>query len=49
MGGNYETVKTILESIKNFNIDVTDNLGRTALRLAVINENIEVINILKNF
>ena len=40
--GDYQTVNTILESIKDFNIDVTDNLGRTALRLAVASEHMEV-------
>ena len=40
--GDFQTVKKILDSVKNFNIDVTDNLGRTALRLAVTNEKIEV-------
>jgi hypothetical protein len=35
-------VNSILNSIKDFNIDVTDNLGRTALRLAVENEQLEV-------
>ena len=32
----------LIESIKDFNVDVTDNLGRTALRLAVVNEHLEV-------
>jgi hypothetical protein len=32
----------ILEALRDFNIDVTDNLGRTALRLAVENEHLEV-------
>ena len=40
--GDYPTVTRILESIKDFNIDVTDNLGRSALRLAVENEHLEV-------
>jgi hypothetical protein len=40
--GDYPTVQKILDSIKDFNIDVTDNLGRTALRLAVENEHLEV-------
>lgn len=40
--GDYPTVTKILESIKDFNIDVTDNLGRSALRLAVENEHLEV-------
>ncbi len=44
--GDYQTVNTILESIKDFNIDVTDNLGRTALRLAVASEHMEVFFLL---
>lgn len=40
--GDYPTVQKILERIKDFNINVTDNLGRTALRLAVENEHLEV-------
>ena len=42
INGDYQAVNFILESIKDFNIDITDNLGRTALRLAVANEHIEV-------
>ena len=37
------TVNSILQNIKDFNVEVTDNLGRTALRLAVENENLEVL------
>ena len=44
--GDYQTVLTILTSLKEFNIDVTDNLGRTALRLAVANEHVEVVLLL---
>jgi hypothetical protein len=40
--GDYQTVNTILETVKDYNIDVTDNLGRTALRLAVASEKLEV-------
>lgn len=40
--GDYPTVNSILKTVKDFNIDVTDNLGRSALRLAVANEHIEV-------
>lgn len=40
--GDYPTVTRILDSIKDFNIDITDNLGRSALRLAVENEHLEV-------
>ncbi len=41
--GDYPTVVFILENLRDFNIDVTDSLGRTALRLAVENEHLEVI------
>lgn len=41
-GGDYRTVVKILETIKDFNIEITDNLGRTALQLAIENEHIEV-------
>ena len=41
--GDCSTVSTILQNVKDFNIEVTDNLGRTALRLAVENEHLEVI------
>lgn len=44
--GDYKTVSFILESIKDFNIDVTDDLGRTGLRLAVSNESVEVVDLL---
>ena len=40
--GDYTTVSRILETIKDFNIEVTDNLGRSALRLAIENEHLEV-------
>jgi hypothetical protein len=40
--GDFQTVNAIVTSIKNFNIDVTDNLGRSALRLAISNEKLEV-------
>lgn len=40
--GDLKTVNYILQNIKEFNIEVTDNLGRTALRLAVENEHLEV-------
>jgi hypothetical protein len=46
LNGDYQTVNFILDSIKDFNIDITDNLGRTALRLAVSNEHIEVVQAL---
>jgi transient receptor potential cation channel subfamily C protein 4 len=44
--GDYQTVLFILDSIKDFNIDVSDNLGRTALRLAVASEHLEVVQAL---
>ena len=40
--GDINTVNNIIQNIKDFNIEVTDNLGRTALRLAVENEQLEV-------
>ena len=36
-------VNLILQNIKDFSIEITDNLGRSALRLAVENEHLEVI------
>ncbi len=39
-------MQRILEAIKDFNINVTDYLGRTALRLAVENEHLEVVELL---
>ncbi len=36
----------ILEAISDFNIDVTDTLGKTALRLAIENEHLEVVQVL---
>ncbi len=44
--GDQRSLKKILDEIKDFNIEVTDNLGRTALRLAVTNENIECVHLL---
>ena len=41
--GDLKTVNFILQNIKEFNIEVTDNLGRSPLRLAVENEHLEVI------
>jgi hypothetical protein len=40
--GDYPTVIKILDAIKDFNVDVKDKLGRTALRLSVENEHLEV-------
>ena len=40
--GDYQTVTTILDSVKDFNIEVADNLGRTALRLAVASAQVDV-------
>jgi hypothetical protein len=42
VNGDYQTVNRIFNNVKDFNIDVTDNLGRSALRLAVENEHFEV-------
>ena len=41
--GENDKVLRILDAIKDFNIDVADNLGRTALRLAIANEHLDVI------
>ncbi len=41
--GDINTVSNIIKNVKDFNIEITDNLGRTALRLAVENEQLEVI------
>jgi ankyrin repeat protein len=46
VSGDAKLVEYILTSIKDFNIEITDDLGRTALRLAVINENNDVIQLL---
>lgn len=43
MNGDFKTVSNILEQIKDFDINVIDNMGRSALRLAVANEHIEVL------
>ena len=40
--GDINTVNNIIKNVKDFNIEITDNLGRTALRLAVENEQLEV-------
>ena len=40
--GDLAIVNLILQNIKDFSIDIADNLGRSALRLAVENEHIEV-------
>jgi hypothetical protein len=40
--GDLNFVSNVLRNIKDFNIEITDNLGRTALRLAVENEHLEV-------
>ena len=36
----------ILRNVKDFNIEITDNLGRTALRLATENEHLEIVQVL---
>jgi ankyrin repeat protein len=43
--GDHQKVLTILNLIKDFNIDVADNMGRTALRLAITNEHLDVIEL----
>jgi hypothetical protein len=40
--GDYSTVHRILEENFRFNIDVTNQLGRTAMQLAIENEHLEV-------
>ena len=42
INGDYQTVDFILDQVKDFDINLTDNLGRSALRLAVAYEHIEV-------
>jgi hypothetical protein len=42
--GDYPTVTKILEGVPKFNIDLTANLGKNVLRLAIENEHLEVIN-----
>ena len=40
--GDYITIMNLLNSIKDFNIDITNDLGKSALRLAIENEHLEV-------
>ena len=40
--GDYSTVHQILRDNPKFNIDVTNQLGRTAMQLAIENEHLEV-------
>ena len=40
---DYSTVHRILEENNRFNIDVTNQLGQTAIHLAIENEHLEVI------
>lgn len=40
--GDLKTLNYILQTIREFNIEVTDNLGRSPLRLSVENEHLEV-------
>ncbi|CAF0998099.1 unnamed protein product [Adineta ricciae] len=44
--GDYSTVHRILEENNKFNIDVTNQLGQTAIHLAIENEHLEVVNLL---
>jgi len=39
--GDLHTLNLILQNVKDFSIDISDNLGRSALRLAVENEHLE--------
>ncbi|CAF4832795.1 unnamed protein product [Rotaria sp. Silwood1] len=41
--GDYSTVHQILRDDPKFNIDVTNQLGRTAMQLAIENEHLEVV------
>ena len=40
--GDYNTVRRILEENAKFSIDVTNQLGRTAMQLAIEKEHLEV-------
>jgi ankyrin repeat protein len=40
--GDLKTVNFVLQSLKDFSTEITDNLGRTPLRIAVENEHLEV-------
>jgi ankyrin repeat protein len=40
--GDYNTVRRILEENPKFSIDVTNQLGRTAMQLAIEKEHLEV-------
>jgi hypothetical protein len=42
--GNVEKVREILNSIKDFNIDITDKIDKSALRIAIEKERVEVNN-----
>ncbi|CAF0978236.1 unnamed protein product [Adineta steineri] len=44
--GDYNTVNRILKDNPKINIDATDQLGRTAMRLAIENEHLEVVTLL---
>ena len=44
--GDYSTVRRILEDNNKFNMDVTNQLGRTAIQLAIENEHLEVSSII---
>ena len=47
--GDYPTVTRILDGIPKFNIDLTSNLGKSVLRLAIENEHLEVLSKKENF
>ena len=40
--GDYIIVSDLLNSIKDFNIDITDDLGKSGLSLAIENDHLEV-------
>jgi hypothetical protein len=40
--GDYSTVHRILEENNKFSIDITNQLGRTPIQLAIENEHLEV-------
>ena len=40
--GDVEKVREILNSIKDFNIDITDKIGKSALRISIEKERVEV-------
>lgn len=47
--GDYKTVHRILEENPKFSIDVTNQLGRSAMQLAIEKEHLEVKEIFYSF